>query len=58
VKYLSLVGDQPMDPTRLALRADVQFKLGQVEAARASVAEGLAMDQRNATLLQLKRKIG
>ena len=58
VKYLGLVGDQPADPTRLALRADVQFKLGQVEAARASVAQGLAMDQRNATLLQLKRKIG
>ena len=42
----------------LALRADIQFRLGQVDAARASVAEGLAVDQRNTALLQLRRKIG
>jgi len=41
-----------------ALRADVQFRLGQVDAARASIAEGLTIDQRNAALLQLRRKIG
>ena len=57
-KHLGLVGDHPTDPALLALRADVQFRLGQVEAARASIVEGLALDQRNATLLQLRRKIG
>jgi len=57
-KHLSLVGDHSTEPALLALRADVQFRLGQVEAARASVAEGLAIDQRNAALLQLRRKIG
>jgi tetratricopeptide (TPR) repeat protein len=57
-KHLGLVGDHPTDPALLALRADVQFRLGQVEAARASIVEGLALDQRNAALLQLRRKIG
>ena len=57
-KHLGLVGDHPTDPALLALRADVQFKLGQVDAARASIVEGLALDQRNAALLQLRRKIG
>ena len=57
-KHLGLVGDHPTDPALLALRADVQYRLGQVEAARASIVEGLALDQRNAALLQLRRKIG
>jgi tetratricopeptide (TPR) repeat protein len=57
-KYLGLVGEQPTAPALLAQRADIQFRLGQVEAARASVAEGLAIDQRHAALLQLRRKIG
>jgi tetratricopeptide (TPR) repeat protein len=57
-KHLGLVGDHPTDPALLALRADVQFRLGQVDAARASIVEGLALDQRNAALLQLRRKIG
>ena len=57
-KHLGLVGDHPTDPALLALRADVQFRLGQVDAARASIAEGLTIDQRNAALLQLRRKIG
>jgi tetratricopeptide (TPR) repeat protein len=57
-RHLGLVGDHPTDPALLALRADVQFRLGQVDAARASIAEGLTIDQRNAALLQLRRKIG
>src|SRR5207237_79245 len=57
-KHLSLVVDHATGPGLLALRADVQFRLGQVEAARASLAEGLAIDQRNIALLQLRRKIG
>ena len=57
-KHLSLVGDHPTDPALLALRADVQVRLGQLDAARTSVAEGLALDQRNVALLQLRRKIG
>jgi tetratricopeptide (TPR) repeat protein len=57
-KYLSLVGGQPTEPALLALRADVQFKLGQVDAARGSVTEGLAIDPRHPALLQLRKKIG
>ncbi|HXD18997.1 MAG TPA: tetratricopeptide repeat protein [Vicinamibacterales bacterium] len=57
-KHLGLVGEHPADAPLLALRADVQVRLGQVAAARASIAEGLAIDQRNAALLQLRRKIG
>jgi len=57
-RHLGLVGDHATDPALLALRADVQFRLGQVDAARASIAEGLTIDQRNGALLQLRRKIG
>ena len=46
------------EPPLLAVLADAQFRLGQVDAARAAVAEGLARDPKNRALLQLRRKIG
>ena len=46
------------EPQLLEILADAQFRLGQVDASRASVAEGLARDPKNRELLQLRRKIG
>lgn len=46
------------DPSLLEVLADAQFRLGDLDDARASVAEGLARDPRNRALLQLRRKIG
>jgi len=49
--------DRP-DPGLLATIADAQVRLGQVDAARATIAEGLAHDPAHRTLLALRRKIG
>ena len=46
------------DPPLFGVLADAQFRLGQIDAARTTVAEGLARDPKNRTLLQLRRKIG
>ena len=46
------------EPPLLALLADAQVRLGQIDAARATVAEGLARDPQNRALLQLRNKIG
>jgi len=46
------------EPPLLEVLADAQFRLGQVDAARATVADGLTRDPKNRALLQLRRKIG
>jgi len=46
------------DPPLLAMLADAQVRLGHIDAARATVAEGLARDPHNRGLLQLRNKIG
>ena len=46
------------DPAVLAVLADAQVRVGQLDAARATVAEGLERDAGHRALLQLRRKIG
>jgi tetratricopeptide (TPR) repeat protein len=46
------------EPPLLAVLADAQVRLGHLDAARATVAEGLARDPQNRALLQLRTKIG
>ena len=46
------------DPAVLATIADAQIRLGQIDAARATIAEGLAHDPAHRALLDLRRKIG
>jgi predicted Zn-dependent protease len=46
------------EPPLLALLADAQVRLGQIGAARATVAEGLARDPQNRALLQLRNRLG
>jgi tetratricopeptide (TPR) repeat protein len=46
------------EPPLLAVLADAQVKLGHIDAARATVADGLARDPHNRPLLQLRNKIG
>jgi tetratricopeptide (TPR) repeat protein len=55
-RYVALV-DPPDTPT-LALLADTQRRLGDIVAARATVAKALALDPQDETLLRLQRRIG
>ena len=49
--------DRP-DPGLLATIADAQIRLGHVDAARATIADGLGLDPAHRGLLALRRKIG
>jgi uncharacterized protein HemY len=46
------------EPPLLEVLADAQVRSGQIDAARATVAEGLARDPDNRGLLRLRQKIG
>jgi tetratricopeptide (TPR) repeat protein len=46
------------EPPLLEVLADAQVRLGHIDAARATVAEGLARDPQNRALLQLRKRIG
>jgi tetratricopeptide (TPR) repeat protein len=50
--------DEHPEPPLLEVLAEAQLRVGQREAARASVELGLARDPRNRALLQLRRRIG
>jgi predicted Zn-dependent protease len=52
------IDPQRPDPALAAILADAQFRLGQIEAARTTLAEALAREPRNRALLQLRNKIG
>jgi tetratricopeptide (TPR) repeat protein len=54
---VDLTTDRP-DPPLLNVLADAQAQAGDVEAARASIADGLAHDPGNRALLQLRKRIG
>ena len=55
-RYVALV-DSPDAPT-LALLADTHRRLGELAAARATVAKALALEPENEALLRLQRRIG
>jgi tetratricopeptide (TPR) repeat protein len=52
------LNEQNPQPPLLEVLAEAHLRLGQLNAARAAVAEGLSRDPRNRALLQLRRKIG
>jgi Flp pilus assembly protein TadD len=55
-RYVALI-ESPDAPT-LGLLADAQRRVGDVAAARATVAKALALDPDNESLLRLQRRLG
>jgi Flp pilus assembly protein TadD len=56
IRYVALM-DNPDAPT-LGLLADAQRRIGDVAAARATVARGLAVDPENENLRRLQKRLG
>ena len=52
------VDPQHPDTALIGVLAEAHIRLGQIDAARAAIADGLAHDPQDRALLQLRRRIG